>query len=145
MERNTPGSLSAECQSYTAVHRWGSRRRRDRKSCDRQPHAARHSLPGNRPEFIATQVFSLTTSGTHRPAHSASSWPSEHQRIPTEAEHHSIINNIPKTVLIIAFPNSSMFCHRRRFLLNGGGRGDPKLDDYVGSAATAVTIGHWLI
>jgi hypothetical protein len=29
--------------------------------------------------------------------------------------------------------------------LSGGGRGDPELNDYVGSAGTAVTIGQRLI
>jgi hypothetical protein len=47
-----------------------------------------------------------------------------------------VINNIPNTVLIIVFSIPLRRCSRRRFLVNDGGRGDPELNDYVGSAGT---------
>jgi hypothetical protein len=49
-------------------------------------------------------------------------------------------------VLIIIFLNSSVsMLYGAGSGLSGGGRGDPELNDYVGSAGTAVTIGQRLI
>ena len=57
-----------------------------------------------------------------------------------------IIINIPNTVLIIVFLNSSVsLLSGVGSWLSGGGRGDPELNDYVGSAGTAVTIAQRVI
>jgi hypothetical protein len=59
---------------------------------------------------------------------------------PTPNTTAGIIINVPNTVLIIVFSIPCVVDLQRRFLLSGGGRGDPELNDYVGSAGTAVTI-----
>jgi hypothetical protein len=57
-----------------------------------------------------------------------------------------IIINIPSTVLIIVFsiPLCPLLSGAGSWL-SGGGRCDPELNDYVGSAGTAVTIAQRVI
>ena len=56
-----------------------------------------------------------------------------------------IIINIPNTVLIIVFSILLSLLSGAGSWLSGGGRGDPELNDYVGSAGTAVTIAQRVI
>jgi hypothetical protein len=52
---------------------------------------------------------------------------------------------MPHTVLIIVFPQFPVSLLSGAGSWVSGGRGDPELNDYVGSAGTAVTIAQRVI
>jgi hypothetical protein len=64
---------------------------------------------------------------------------------PTPNTTAGIIINIANTVLIIVFSIPLSLLSGAGSWLSGGGRGDPELNDYVGSAGTAVTIAQRVI
>ena len=74
------------------------------------------------------------------------SWSSGHQRVPTDAEHHRHHHQHSQHCAHHRFLNSSVSSlSGAGSWLSGGGRGDPELNDYVGSAGTAVTIAQRVI
>ena len=76
----------------------------------------------------------------------ACSWSSGHQRVPTDAEHHRHHHQHSQHRAHHRFLNSSAsLLSGAGSWLSGGGRGDPELNDYVGSAGTAVTIAQRVI
>jgi hypothetical protein len=76
----------------------------------------------------------------------ACSWSSGHQRVPTDAEHHRHHHQHSQQCAHHRFLNSCVSSLADAGLwLSGGGRGNPELNEYVGSAGTTVTIAQRLI
>ena len=74
------------------------------------------------------------------------SWSSVHQHVPTDAEHHRHHHQHSQHCAHHRFLNSSVsLLSGAGSWLSGGGRGDPELNYYVGSAGTAVTIDQRVI
>jgi len=76
----------------------------------------------------------------------ACSWSSVHQHVPTNAERHRHHQQHSQRCAHHRFLNSAVsMLSGAGSWLSGGGRCDPELNDYVGSAGTAVTIAQRVI